>query len=132
MVGDFKSAEALAKIKKYFEDIPQQPAPPSVDMAEPAQPAERRTVAEDAFARLPRLDIVYKTVPANTADFYALDMLGDILFGGPSSRLYQKLVKEKTVASASGRRSGPAPRSRPVSSVRHAQTRTGRRARSRN
>ena len=25
-------------------------------------------------------------------------MLGDILFGGPSSRLYQKLVKEKTVA----------------------------------
>jgi predicted Zn-dependent peptidase len=25
-------------------------------------------------------------------------MLGDILFGGPSSRLYQKLVKEKAVA----------------------------------
>src|SRR6202158_3751959 len=48
--------------------------------------------------RLPRLDIVYKTVPANTQDFYALDMLGDILFGGPSSRLYQKLVKEKSVA----------------------------------
>ena len=67
-------------------------------MAEPAQTAERRTVVEDSFARLPRLDIVYKTVPANTPDFYALDMLGDILFGGPSSRLYQKLVKEKTVA----------------------------------
>ncbi len=98
MVGDFKSAETLAKIKKYFEDIPQQPAPPSVDMAEPAQTVERRTVTEDAFARLPRLDIVYKTVPANTADFYALDMLGDILFGGTSSRLYQELVKEKTVA----------------------------------
>jgi predicted Zn-dependent peptidase len=98
LVGDFKSAEALAKIKKYFEDIPQQPAPPAVDMAEPAQTAERRTVVEDSFARLPRLDIVYKTVPANTPDFYALDMLGDILFGGPSSRLYQKLVKEKAVA----------------------------------
>src|SRR6202158_3400931 len=27
LVGDFKSAETLAKIKKYFEDIPQQPAP---------------------------------------------------------------------------------------------------------
>jgi len=98
LVGDFKSAEARAKITKYFEDIPQQPAPPSVDMAEPPQTAERRTVAEDSFARLPRLDIVYKTVPTNTADFYALDMLGDILFGGPSSRLYQKLVKEKMVA----------------------------------
>src|SRR6202166_3752903 len=98
LVGDFKTAETLAKIKKYFEDIPQQPAPPSVDMAEPAQTTERRTVVEDSFARLPRLDIVYKTVPANTPDSYALDMLGDILFGGPSSRLYQKLVKEKAVA----------------------------------
>jgi predicted Zn-dependent peptidase len=98
LVGDFKSPEALAKIKKYFEDIPQQPAPPSVDMAEPAQTAERRATVEDSFARLPRLDIVYKTVPANTADFYALDMLGDILFSGPSSRMYQKLVKEKMLA----------------------------------
>lgn len=98
LVGDFKSADALVKIKKYFEDIPRQPAPPAVDTTEPAQTAERRTVIEDSFARLPRLDIVYKAVPADTPDFYALDMLGDILFGGPSSRLYQKLVKEKGVA----------------------------------
>jgi zinc protease len=98
VVGDFKSAEALDKIKKDFEDIPRQPPPPAVDMTEPAQTAERRTVIENSFARLPRLDIVYKTVPANTPDFYALDMLGDILFSGQSSRLYQKLVKEKEVA----------------------------------
>ena len=98
LVGDFKSSEATEKIKKYFEDIPEQPAPPPVDMAEPAQTKERKTTIEDSFARLPRLDIVYKTVPGNTPDWYALDMLGDILFGGPSSRLYQKLVKEKAVA----------------------------------
>lgn len=98
LVGDFKSADALAKIKKYFEDIPQQAAPPAVDMSESEQPSERRTVIEDSFARLPRLDIAYKTVPANTSDYYALDMLGDVLFGGTSSRLYQKLVKEKAVA----------------------------------
>jgi predicted Zn-dependent peptidase len=98
LVGDFKSTEALDKIKKYFDAIPQQPAPPAVDMAEPPQTAERRAVIEDSFARLPRLDVVYKTVPSNTPDSYALDMLGDILFNGPSSRLYQKLVKEKEVA----------------------------------
>ena len=98
LVGDFKTPEALAKIKKYFEDIPSQPAPPAVDMAEPVQTAERRSQVEDSFARLPRLDIVYKTVPANTPDWFALDMLGDILFGGQSSRLYQKLVKDKAVA----------------------------------
>jgi len=98
LVGDFDSAEALAKIRKYFEDIPSQPAPSPVDMTEPAQAAERRTVVEDPFARLPRLDIAYKAVPADTPDWYALDMLGDILFGGTSSRLYQKLVKDKAVA----------------------------------
>jgi len=98
LVGDFKSTEALDKIKKYFDAIPQQPAPPAVDMTEPPQTAERRAVIEDSFARLPRLDVVYKTVPSNTPDSYALDMLGDILFNGPSSRLYQKLVKEKEVA----------------------------------
>src|ERR1700680_1165564 len=58
LVGDFKTPEAIEKIKKYFEDIPAQPAPPPLDMAEPAQTAERRTTIEDSFARLPRLDIV--------------------------------------------------------------------------
>src|SRR6202049_2068753 len=57
LVGDFKTSEALAKIKKYFEDIPAQPAPPPVNMSEPAQTKERRTTIEDSFARLPRLDI---------------------------------------------------------------------------
>jgi predicted Zn-dependent peptidase len=98
LVGDFKTPEAIEKIKKYFEDIPPQPAPPPVDMTEPSQTKERRTTIEDSFARLPRLDIVYKSVPGNTPDWYAIDMLGDILFGGQSSRLYQKLVKEKAVA----------------------------------
>src|SRR5882672_6623473 len=56
LVGDFKSPEAAEKIKKYFEDIPEQPAPPPVDMAEPAQTKERKTTIEDSFARLPRLD----------------------------------------------------------------------------
>lgn len=98
LVGDFKTPEALAKIRKYFEDIPSQQTPPAVDMAEPSQTAERRMQVEDSFARLPRLDVVFKAAPANTADWYALDMLGDILFSGTSSRLYQKLVKEKGVA----------------------------------
>src|ERR1017187_8742402 len=57
LVGDFKTPEALEKIRKYFEDIPAQPAPPPVDVTEPGQTAERRTVIEDSVGRLPRLDI---------------------------------------------------------------------------
>ena len=98
LVGDFKTADALAKIKEYFEAIPSQPAPPPVDMTEPDQKAERTATIDDPFARLPRIDIAYKGVAANTPDWYALDMLGDLLFAGQSSRLYRKLVKDKAVA----------------------------------
>ncbi|MBD0373057.1 MAG: insulinase family protein [Pyrinomonadaceae bacterium] len=111
LVGDFKADEALAKIKKYFEAIPSQPAPPALDTTEPQQTAERRKTIEDAFARSTRLDIVYKIPQSNTPDWYALSVLGQILGSGQSSRLYQQLVKEKQMvvqvfASAQERR-GP-------------------------
>ncbi|CAN5310757.1 MAG: insulinase family protein [Pyrinomonadaceae bacterium] len=98
LVGDFKTADALAKVKKYFEDIPAQPAPPAPDMTEPEQKGERRKTIEDGFARTPRLDVVYKVPQANTPDWFALSVLGSVLAGGQSSRLHQKLVKEKEVA----------------------------------
>ena len=100
LVGDFKTEEALAKVRKYFESIPSQPAPPAPDVAEPEQKAERRATVEDSFARAPRLDIVFKIPQGNTADYYALNVLGQVLSGGQSSRLNQKLVREKEVAVA--------------------------------
>ena len=98
LVGDFKSEQAVAKIKNYFESLPAQPVPRPPDMTEPEQKGERRKTLEDAFAQTPRLDIVYKGPPGNTADWYALALLGQVLTSGQSSRLYQKLVKEKEVA----------------------------------
>jgi predicted Zn-dependent peptidase len=111
LVGDFNSKEALAKIEKYFGSIPKQPAPTPPDMTEPEQQAERRKGLEDGFARVPRLDIVYKIPAGNTPDFYALSVLGQVLSSGQSSRLYQKLIKEKEVATSAfggpGERRGP-------------------------
>jgi len=98
MVGDFKSDVALGLIKKYFETIPAQTPAAAPDMSEPEQNGERRKVIEDSFAQTPRLDLVYKIPPGNTPDWYALDMLGHVLSSGVSSRLYQKLVKEKELA----------------------------------
>jgi zinc protease len=98
MVGDFKTDVALGLIKKYFEAIPPQTPPAAPDMSEPEQKGERRKVIEDGFAQTPRLDMVYKIPPGNTPDWYALDILGHVLSSGVSSRLYQKLVKEKEIA----------------------------------
>jgi predicted Zn-dependent peptidase len=98
LVGDFNPTEAMAKIEKHFGAIPSQPAPPVPDMTEPPQTAERRKLLEDPLAQLPRLDIVWKIPQGNTKDYYALSVMGQILGGGQSSRLYQKIVKEKQLA----------------------------------
>jgi zinc protease len=102
VVGDFKTADAIKKIKKYFENIPTQPAPPPVDMTEPEQKAERRATVEDQLARLPQVDIAFKAVQGNTADFYALQVLSAALQSGQSSRLYQTLVRDKQLAQSVG------------------------------
>ncbi|MCI0487271.1 MAG: insulinase family protein [Blastocatellia bacterium] len=102
LVGDFNTKEALAKIRKHFEDIPRQEAPPAVDMKEPEQKAERRATVEDKLARLPQVAIAFKIVPGNTSDFYALQVLSAALQSGQSSRLYQSLVKEKEIVTSVG------------------------------
>jgi zinc protease len=102
LVGDFKTDEAMAKIQKYFGDIPRQPDPAPVDMTEAPQTSEHRATLEDALARVARLDIAYKITPANVPDWYALDVLGDILMSGQSSRFYQEFVKDKSMATGVG------------------------------
>ncbi len=102
LVGDFQTEDALKKIKQAFESIPSQPGPPAVDMTEPEQKAERRATVEDALARLPQVDIAFKAVPGNTAEFYALQVLSASLQSGQSSRLYQTLVKDKQLATNVG------------------------------
>ena len=102
LVGDFDTKDALARIAKSFESIPRQPNPPVVDMTEPEQTKERRTTVDDVLARAPRVDVAFKAVPGNTTDFYALQVLSATLQGGQSSRLYQKLVKEKELTTNVG------------------------------
>jgi zinc protease len=99
IVGDVKTADCLAKVRKYFESISSQPAPQAVDMKEPPQTAERRLALDDALARLHRLDVVYKIPPAMTPDEDALSVLGTVLGGGRSSRLYEQVVRQKQLAS---------------------------------
>jgi len=111
LVGDFNSKDALAKVEKHFGSIPSQALPARPDLTEPEQTAERRLALDDALARAPRVDIVYKIPPAGTPDWFALNMAGRILSSGQSSRFYQKLVREKEVATGAfggaGQRTGP-------------------------
>ena len=102
LVGDLDTKTTLAKIEKYFGSIPRQDPPKPVDLTEPEMKAERRETEEDKLARAAQLTIAYKIPPATSPDIPALSALGSIFGGGDSSRLYQKLVKEKEICSSIG------------------------------
>ncbi|MBS1856619.1 MAG: insulinase family protein [Acidobacteria bacterium] len=123
LVGDLDTQQTLAKVKKYFGNIPRQEAPKPTDLSEPPMNGERRTTLNDPLARLVRLDIAYRIPPSTTADARALQAAAQILGGGGfggggrgggggnNSRLYQKLVVEKELATqvsaGTDRRVGP-------------------------
>ena len=98
LVGDLEPTDALEKVRKYFGNIPSQPAPPPVDMTEPPHYGERRETIMDPLARTPLVLMAYHIPPGNTPDNYAMRVLASVLAQGESSRLYQHLVKEKQFA----------------------------------
>jgi predicted Zn-dependent peptidase len=98
IVGDVDTKTTLEKVRKAFESIPSQPAPPTVDTAEPPQTAERRLTLDDPLARLPRIDVVYHRPGLTSPDDEALSVLATVLSSGRSSRFYQAIVREKQLA----------------------------------
>jgi predicted Zn-dependent peptidase len=98
IVGDVNSASAIEHVRRYFESIPAQAAPPPVDTTEPPQKAERRLTLADPLARLPRIDIGYHIPSSLSPEDDTLDLLADILASGRSSRFYEVLVRQKQLA----------------------------------
>jgi zinc protease len=97
--GDFKSEEALALIRKYFESIPAGPAIKRPVYNEDEQSEERRDIITTEDVPMPAVFYGYKIPPDGSRDFIALDLLTDILSSGQSSRLYRKLVYEEQIGS---------------------------------
>lgn len=97
VIGDFKTAELFAGMKKYFSDIPAQAPPRPVVNSEPPQQGEKR-IAYHRAAELPAVLAGFKIGDSRNPDAPALDLLSVILAGGDSSRLYRSLVYEKRIA----------------------------------
>jgi predicted Zn-dependent peptidase len=97
IVGDVDTDATLEKVRRYFGPIPRQPDPPTVDVTEPPQTAERRASFDDPLARLARVDVAYHIPASLTSDHDALGVLATILSSGRSSRLYQAVVRDTQV-----------------------------------
>ncbi len=112
IVGDVDTKATLARIEKYFGSIPRQQSPAAVDLSERDMNGERRETMQDPLARVAQLNIGYRIPPGTHADWPALSAAGQILGGGESSRLYQRVVKDKeicsSIGSGAGSRVGPA------------------------
>ncbi len=101
VVGDFDEGKAKKLVEKYFGGIPQQPAPASVDVNEQPLGGEKRKILTDSLARLTCYEAAYKTVAGNHPDAEALNMLGSILSGGRTGRLYTAITEKRLALNAS-------------------------------
>jgi zinc protease len=100
LIGDFTTAQAVGKVEQYFAKVPTRPKPPPADRTESTQQQDRRSIVEDPHAPLPQLSIAYKSVPGDHPDYFALSVLSAVLQEGHSSRLHERLVKERELTTA--------------------------------
>ena len=97
LIGDFEEAAALSSIERHFGPIPASSRPiPAVYTAEPPQEGERRFVVR-RNGQVAWIALSWRAVEAAHPDTPALAVLGNVLGGGLTSRLYQALV-EKSLA----------------------------------
>jgi predicted Zn-dependent peptidase len=96
--GDVTLDQVKALTEKWFGDIPAGVKLPRKLPVEPPQTAAHKL---EVKANVP-LDALYKCyhMPGRVEkEYYAVDLISDILGGGASSRLHQVLVKEKKLFS---------------------------------
>lgn len=96
VAGHVTVAQVKALSEKWFGPIPSGKIRQRKLASEPAQ-TEKRSL--DVHAKVPA-NALYKAwhMPGRFHDdYYAIDLLSDILSRGQSSRLYQQLVKEKEI-----------------------------------
>ncbi|MDF2459892.1 MAG: putative Peptidase [Nitrospira sp.] len=98
IVGDINPPDVIALIERTFGKIPAMTAPPRVVTVEPPQRGERRLEVE--FDAEPVLLIGYHKPALGHVDDFVFDVMDSILSEGQTSRLYQRLVREKRLATA--------------------------------
>jgi predicted Zn-dependent peptidase len=96
VAGDVNPDEIRELAETYFGRLKEGPEPPPIYTVEPEQTAEKRFTIQRQSQ--PFLLLGYHTVSEQHVDFAALDLLGSILIGGRTSKLYKRMVQEEQTA----------------------------------
>ena len=94
VTGNISFEEAVALTEKWFGSIPRREVPQRNLPQEQEQTEERRLTVERNVP-LDSLFMAYHMCSREDADYYAFDILSDILSNGRSSRLTRRLVQEQ-------------------------------------
>jgi zinc protease len=96
VAGNVTASQVKKLAEKWFGPIPSQKIKERKLASEPAQ-KEKRLLEVNANVPASAFYKAYHMPGRFDRDYYGADMLSDILSRGQSSRLYQKLVKEKEI-----------------------------------
>jgi zinc protease len=96
VAGNVTTKQVKALSEKWFGPISSQKLKTRSLPSEPRQ-TSKRTLSVEANVPASALYKSYHMPGRFHEDYYAIDLLSDILSRGQSSRLYQKLVKEKEI-----------------------------------
>ncbi len=100
--GDLNVDQTKKWVQKYFGDIPRgTKAVPRPDIKEPEQTKEKRVTFYDNV-QLPAVILAYHTPEMGSSDYYALQLLTQLLSQGKSSRFQKAIVDEQQKAVAVG------------------------------
>lgn len=98
VTGNLSWDETRRLADKWFAPIPRRDIPVRRLPQEPVQTEERRLTVERNVP-LDALYMAFHTCGRDEADYYAFDILSDILSNGRSSRLTRRLVQERKLFS---------------------------------
>ena len=97
IAGDIDVEKTKELIAAYFGDIPRGADVVQPTIQEPALGGEKTATIYDNI-QLPAIMMGYRMPPQTSDDAYALQMASSVLSGGPSSRMYKRLVDQDQTA----------------------------------
>ncbi len=97
--ADLDEERMLELAERWFAPLADRPHPAAAIPQEPPQEAARREEVErDVPATT--VSVAYHMGGRTSAEFFVGDLVSDLLSGGDSSRLYQRLVKQRRLLSS--------------------------------
>ncbi len=99
IVGNFRKDDAKKTVAKHFGTISRRAVPANTGVDKQQFSLERRKILSNSRANAATYMSAYLTVPSDHPDWYAMNILADIIGQGDTSRLHTALVARNLAAS---------------------------------